>query len=731
MLISSLNLNKDLKNNILHFKNRGIDPDAVKLYTVDEPIPFHDIDFITKEGKKKDKRRCLKEPLCLDTETSHDSLERGWIYQFCLKIGDIYIIGRKPSELVKAFMLIKEYYKLDENNIAVCYIHNASYDLQYLKMIFRDSFGESDILATAPRRIITLNYSFIDFRDSYILSQKSLKKWGLDLNCRVLKADGDDVIDYSEVRYQDSILTEKDWYYQVNDVEALYQCIKEEMKLYGNTLWNIPLTMTGYTRRDCRREYQKDIKNLFAFKNRRLSADLNNILLNAYMGAYTHGNRNYKGRRVRGPLGVGHRDYRSFYPSTCICDGYPITKFQRNIFADKEFILSNIDKYCFAMVIEISNIIIKPGITAPILSKDRYEKGLYNKLDRKNIIADNGRILKADGCSIMALTELDYKWILKQYDADIKIIDVYQSRKGKLPKYLRDVINYYFKKKTIIKQKLKNPNLTKAQRYNLKIEEMIAKARLNSIYGMLSTKIIRTKHIFDYNTLEWTEEKQEAQELLDKFYGSWNNFSEFQMGCWVTSSCRNRLLTLIEGLGYDKFIYADTDSIFYLKDEETEKYFQKINEDNYNERVKKEEYILDLNDEIVEYMAFEDEQDNIDEFKFLHSKCYGFYDKSGKMHITIAGVTQFWRSDKTKPIDDRRTREDELIDLDNLETGFTFNECGGTRSVYNEAESHIEWINGHETELEGSCIIDAVTKKLSESEYAFYDFAYGGKADDN
>ena len=46
-----------------------------------------------------------------------------------------------------------------------------------------------------------------------------------------------------------------------------------------------------------------------------------------------------------------------------------------------------------------------------------------------------------EGIAKIYLTELDLKWIVKQYKGYFKFDTVYISRKGFLPKYLKDTVD--------------------------------------------------------------------------------------------------------------------------------------------------------------------------------------------------------------------------------------------------------------------------------------------------
>ena len=121
--------------------------------------------------------------------------------------------------------------------------------------------------------------------------------------------------------------------------------------------------------------------------------------------------------------------------------------------------------------------------------------------------------------------------------------------------------------------------------------------------------------------------------------------------------------------------------------------------------------VLNRDNEYSYYMTFEDENDNIQKFRTLHSKCYVLINGDGEMVCTIAGVTKDNKLPKDNP--NYKTIAAELGDIDNLESDFTFIECGGTKSKYMSVDAQEVNINGHMVEIGDGCIITPTTKTLS------------------
>ena len=227
-----------------------------------------DIKNIEVKTVKKRKIEYIKFPLSFDTETSHivvNGEEVGWIYQWAFTIYNQVVVGRTPSEFCKQLRILYDFLELSESKRLVCYAHNLSYDIVYLMKFLIEEFGEPKILAVKPHKFVSVTFQGIEFRCSYMLSNMSLDVWADKLDSPIKKLVG--AIDYDKIRFQDSELTETDWQYQVQDVLTLQECLRIEMLHENDTVATIPLTSTGYVRRDCRiavshdKEYRKMFTN--------------------------------------------------------------------------------------------------------------------------------------------------------------------------------------------------------------------------------------------------------------------------------------------------------------------------------------------------------------------------------------------------------------------------------------------------------------------------------------
>lgn len=663
---------------------------------------------ITK-GRSKDPTYYLKQPAFLDTETSHNHNKEdpiGWIYQWCFEFKGQYVIGRYPSDLIRQLKKLVDHYELNEKKRLVVYVHNLSYDHTYLYKYLRDEFGDPKILAIKPHKILSALYHGLEFRCTWLLSNMSLSSWGNKLKCKVLKMDN--AIDYDVIRYPDEKLELIDWLYMVNDVAALKCAVLEEMKAGNDNICTIPLTSTGYVRRDCRRAASKEDGFRKWFKDTRLDWKTYLALFWAYSGGLTHGNRFYAGKIVEDD---DHVDYKSFYPANNMLRYMPMGKWlyyysyeERGSFMEWDELKGFLQTKCCIVFIQFQNLRLKKEVTCPIISKSK----IYNFYDCKFTInkagtvgTDNGRVINCEGQPLMYVTELDLYWILDQYENDgFRCIDLYISDRGYDRECIRQTTDSYFKVKE---------SLEKDGYFYFK-----SKNKLNSIYGMKSTNIVRSDVELDLYNGEWSEVRdmspEHITEALDRYYRSYNSFNNYSHGVYITAWARYLLLTAIRDVvGYKNYLYCDTDSIFYRSDPEIDNRLDKFNAD-----------IIKLNKDMnigvknrkgkMSYYGVLEKEVHIKQFIFLHAKCYAYTDMDDKLHCVIAGVTSDNRKKKEDP--KYMTREQELGCIDNLQDGMTFKECGGTSSLYIDREPEIMIIDHHRVEVASACIIRNVTKEL-------------------
>ena len=77
----------------------------------------------------------------------------------------------------------------------------------------------------------------------------------------------------------------------------------------------------------------------------------------------------------------------------------------------------------------------------------------------------------------------------------------------------------------------------------------------------------------------------------------------YQLGVWTTSNARNQLMEFVELVGYENFIYADTDSIFYHSTPEIEARIEARNQELREEGDKKG-WFVEVDGKKIRYNQF-------------------------------------------------------------------------------------------------------------------------------
>lgn len=642
--------------------------------------------------------------MCLDTETSHDSLVRGWVYQWAIKFDNAYIYGRSPDEIVSLLEKLCEYYGLRHDKRILIYIHNASYDLQYLKAFLFEYDPKAHFLALDNHSILICDVMGFRIICSYKLTNLSLAALSDKYAKEYIKAVGE--IDYTNVHYQDEELSATDWYYMFSDVASQYDGVTAYLNTMGyKYAYNAPYTSTGFVRTECRTaannaDYWHD-----EFIESQLPYQYYLWCRQCFMGGVTIQSFKYAGVTIRSDK-LRHLDFTSSYPARQKINYFPTgaPSYYGNVEDFDEF-NEMLETYCCIFTLTLEDVHINPNIFAPCIPSS---KCIHIEGETKI----NGKVTSADKLSII-VCELDYKWIEKQYTAEsMTVTNLIYFERGKMPEWLTDEVMHFFTNKCTLKE----------------VDELLyakSKAYLNSIYGMTATAPVREvfemnrNHVIEKKKYEDKNERQEREAAaLSKYYNSYNNYMPYQYAIYTTAHARDALYTMIEATGdgegheYDNFIYCDTDSVFYLETETNKKTMP--------------EYIAKCKAAAVDAGAFvgenflgmPTEEPKIRAFRGLHAKCYAMeeWDKKKQefvLKVTIAGIpkvaTKFVNG---KPV--TKTNAEELGSIDNLKDGFVFKHCGGIRCIYNEAPITTTIINGHKITYASSAILENIEKKISE-----------------
>ena len=480
------------------------------------------------------------------------------------------LYGNSPEEFVECLEMLQ--YALPGDDTFI-YWHNMSYDWPFIRKFMFTRFGHPDKqLNTKSHYPIYIKWSdaHIIFRDSLILSQRRLEKWADDLNVDHKKAVGK--WNYDKVRQQMGYFTRNELDYIECDTLAGVECIDATMQTLKKHIYSMPYTATGIPREEMRKIGKRNGARQ-TFLSMVLSYEQYIINTRMYHGGYTHANRFLIDKLI---LNVCCYDFSSSYPYVMLSEKYPMEKFMPYDDCDMNEILDQAENYAFMFKLIMVNPHLKDYHNPmPAL---QFSKCCIDGAKVINPVLDNGRILSADYVEIW-LNEVDLSIIAEQYAYNWhKCTHVEVARKEYLPRWFTDyVYKLYYDKCTL---KDGDPVL-----YS------IAKAKLNSLYGMCVQKSIRDNIEENYVTGEYeitdeydikTGEKLTPEMQYQKYVDNNNSVLPYQWGVWVTSWAMRNLFDLAECTNNENqemgFTYSDTDSIYstYWDEDKLQAYNDKV-----------------------------------------------------------------------------------------------------------------------------------------------------------
>lgn len=595
----------------------------------------------------------------------------GFMYHWQFCINDCVIFGRTWEEFIEFYTKLSNVLQLSTKRMLVVYVHNLAYEFQFIK----DFVNIKSIFAKNKRKPMKFTTSGgFEFRCSYFLSNMSLAKFCENSRlCIHYKLK--DEYDYKKFRTPSTLMDDIELAYCYNDVRGLAECI--DTMLLEDTLATIPLTNTGYVRREYRQACNNSAYRKL-FLKLALTPHQYEMCRNAFRGGDTHANRNYSYMVLNHTYSF---DLQSSYPACMLLDDYPMSKFMDVKVKNQSQLDNYIDNYCCVLNITIFDLIsIDP---MPYID-------IAHCYQQSDITNDNGRVLKAKMVSIYC-TNLDLKIIRETYEySGLLVNECMIAKPGKLPDEIRKTMLHFYTLKTQLKG-------IDGKEY----EYMKAKNRTNSGYGMMVTDIAHGE--ITYKNGEWSEIKPDIGEALEKYYKGRNNFLSYQWGIFVTANARYRLYQGRKLLGGDNK-YQDTDSLKF-NDWKNIRKFNELNkqiirqcETNdipaYAERTGKKYYL-----------GIWDFDGHYKKFVTLGAKKYAYTDTSNKLHITVAGMN-------------KKLGAKAVGKIDNFKIGKVYHNVGRTTAYYNESAPHYITVD-NETFLTASniAIVDTTYELGVTGEY--------------
>lgn len=615
-----------------------------------------------------------REFFTFDIETTAlKEIEQSFMYIWQVYDGQSVIIGRTWTEFKYFIKTVSQ--KVYPAKLVI-YVHYLSHEFQYLSGIY--DFKKEEVFATDKRKVLKCEMlDNIEFRCSWFLSNMSLGEYTKKMKVAHVKLEGE--LDYSVRRFSDTELNlTSELPYCVNDVVGLHEAIRTEMDMGHDNIITIPLTSTGYIRRDVRNVMYKYrntlIKKIFP------SYEVYEMLRQAFRGGDTHANRYYTGQILHNVKSI---DRSSSYPDVMINDRYPMSKFKilqgpyKNI---NDYI--NEERACLFVAV-FEQLQLKDDLEgSPYISYDKTRGTCGEKLD-------NGRILYAE-LTEMTITDLDYKIIREQYtwnEDTFTIKKLAVANYGDLPQEIKDVLIKYYIRKTELK------DVKGKETYYHKSKNV-----LNAGYGMMAQCPVKEDIL--YIGGEFMEDDEDEQIILEEYRK--NAFLVYQWGVWTTCWARTKLHIGRKMVGHN-FVYCDTDSVKYVEDINSNELAQ-FNTDSMARSEQTNALAYDVNKKL-HYMGVYEDDGKYKRFVTFGAKKYAYEDADGKLHITIAGVNKKLGAEELE----------EIGGLDALKIGLVFKKGGGHEFVYNDKTFGWYETDGHKV---------YITKNLYSRE-STYTLGYG------
>ena len=650
-----------------------------------------------KGGTRRGDKKTYKDLVCaFDIETTRiEEIDQSIMYIWQFQIDEICTVYGRTWDEYQAF--IAQICEALGDDYLVVYVHNLSYEFQFLAGIY--PFKTSEVFAVESRKVLKCEmYGHIEYRCSYLQTNMSLGQFTKKMGVKHQKLSGAE-FDYTKLRYPWTELTDRELEYCVNDVWGLVEAIKAEMQRDNDNLYTIPMTSTGYVRRDA-----KKVMNARSIKagviDSQPDIDLYMALRDAFRGGDTHASRFYAGAIVEN---VESYDRSSSYPDVIVNCQYPITPFYHVGAASLDDAKYYMKKgRALLMRIAMYNVrLLDKYSPVPYIPKAKTQSCV-------NAEIDNGRVLSAEYLE-MAVTDIDMQIILNQYDADnIVIEDMWHSRYGYLPRAYRELVKKYYVTKTGLK------GVEGMEVYYEKLKNL-----LNALFGLMAQDPV--KQTIEFIQGEFIRGAQPVGELLDSAVKK--AFLCYQWGVWVTAHARRELRQAIDLCGM-YFVYTDTDSVKYVKSDID---WETLNAGIRQRSIDSGAYATDPKGN-AHYMGVWEHDDSYSKFKTLGAKKYAYVykdkkckpDKCGRAgnctfkggeyckgtYCTIAGVGK------------RRGAEeiDKAGGLEAFDVGFIFHDAGGLESVYNDDDFGEYTIDGHDIYITRNVCLRPSTYTVSITE---------------
>ena len=403
------------------------------------------------------------------------------------------------------------------------YFHNLKFDGTFiLNFLFRDGYEystsrESRTFTTLISDMnqfynIDVTFSKLKKRRKYVKFYDSAKIIPLKID-EIPKAFGLDIkkleIDYNAERKEGHILTEEEKNYLRNDVTIAARALKKffDMGLSGMTIGGMALKNFKETMVD---EWQK----LFP-----MTPELDSIMRMSYKGAFTYVKKGEEGKDQTEGLVF---DVNSLYPSVMYNCKLP---YGEPVYFEGKYRKNNIYDW-YIQIFECS-FKLKKGMLPTLQLKNN-----YSFIPTEYIESSKGEIIQ------LCMTGTDYELFIEHYD--IENLTFHGGYKFKTSnKIFKKYIDYWIG--------IKNESTINGN----KGMRTIAKLFLNNLYGKFSSRPTGRSKIpyYEDGQVKYKLGEEEERKIM-----------YIPIGAAITAYAREKTIRSAQA-NYDRFIYADTDSL--------------------------------------------------------------------------------------------------------------------------------------------------------------------------
>lgn len=621
----------------------------------------------TTRNRSNQRSRIRRDMATLDIETTTEDVPGeglvAYIYQWQMCVAGTVIFGRDAESLASYLVQLADELHGDR---LLCFIHNMSYEWQFLAQYIERDLGLGPSLFITPRRpLFVRTVSGIEFRDSYRLSGKGLEAFSKGCRHEKMK----ELLDYRRIRRPWDQLTDEELSYCLRDALGLWEALEGQLASFGDNPATIPLTMTGYTRRFLRGELRGSSRYHAHIRDWMLPIGCFRVAVEAGRGGNTHSNRHFTGDILHR---LGGADIQSSYPAQLLLNPYPYGKvFEYGAEVTERRQLQDIIDvgYMFIGRFRLTTVRMKNKHPIPDIPLSKC------LVPARNAALDNGRILSADEV-IISMTSIDWQILDSMYSYEtIRGVDVWLSELRVLPKVLRDAIFSKFEAKSLLKY-------TGTKTEDQRREYDLSKVVVNGIFGCLYMNPVREEVVFDPSDMTYSLAPSKLDSMTEEeFRKIQRNYPwSYLWGLWTSALGRLQLHEAICAVGFERVVYCDTDSVKFIGGTFPEA-LTRINE-RIRSRAEEFGYIARIGEREFVPGVWEDESGGApylyESFRALGAKKYAYTLSDGSFHTVISGVGKKEGPEALEEI----ARKAGIRKIEAFAKGTYIKDAGGFKALY-------------------------------------------------